>query len=206
MNDMVQEPGTGDSTSGSLLQRAKQRDPAAWERLAAVYTPLVFQWCCRAGLQSSDADDIVQEVFRSVATSLDRFRKQKPGDSFRGWLWTITRNKVNDHFRTKPLQPLGACGTAAGISLHELPDRAWEEVDGESDSRLRSHLAQRAVALMKSDFAPKTWHAFWLSAIDGQPASQVSEELGMSTTSVYVAKSRVLRRLREEFDGLDLLE
>jgi len=199
----------GESTSRSLLRRARQRDAAAWERLTAVYSPLVYQWCRRAGLQSSDAADVAdvaQEVFRSIAAALDGFRKVRPEDTFRGWLWTITRNKIRDHFRVRAAEPRPRGGSTAQLQFQQLPD----EVPGEGDSSgrrpLTSKLARRAVALMQSDFAESTWRAFRLTAVEQQPPASVAEQLGISTPAVYMAKSRVLRHLREELDGLDLID
>lgn len=197
---------TGDSTSRSLLRRAKGHDEAAWRKITAVYTPLVYQWCRRAGLQVSDAADVAQEVFRSVASALDGFRKESSQDSFRGWLWTITRNRICDHFRAAAARPDAPGGSSALLAINQLPMEAPSEGDGESDQRLSSQLARRAVALMQSDFEESTWRAFWLTAVEFQPPQSVAQQLQMSTAAVYKAKSRVLRRLREELDGLDLID
>jgi len=197
---------TGESTSRSLLRRARAHDPAAWTRLTAVYSPLVYRWCRRSGLQSSDAADVAQEVFRSVAAGLDGFRHQRPEDTFRGWLWTITRNKIRDHFRARAARPDARGGTTAQLALEQLPDEGPGGPDDDTDPGLLSKLARRAVALMQTDFAETTWRAFWLTAVEQQPARAVAEELGMSDAAVYVARSRVLRRLREELAGLDLID
>jgi RNA polymerase sigma-70 factor (ECF subfamily) len=195
-----------ESTSRSLLRRAKERDAAAWERLTAIYSPLVYQWCRRAGLQSNDAADVAQEVFRSVVTALDGFRKERPEDSFRGWLRTITRNKIRDHFRAGAADAAARGGTTAHVQLQQAPEKAPSLEDRESGRQLSSQLARRAVALMESDFAETTWRSFWLTAVEQQPAAAVAAQLGISVPAVYMAKSRVLRRLREELDGLDLVD
>jgi RNA polymerase sigma-70 factor (ECF subfamily) len=205
MADRVQTQSS-ESTSRSLLRRARERDAAAWEKLTAVYSPLVYEWCRRAGVRINDAADVVQEVFRSVATGLSGFRKDRPGDTFRGWLWTITRNKIHDHFRVRTELPDARGGTAAQFALQQLPDETPRDAEQAEDARLQSKLARRAVCLMQSDFEESTWQAFWLTAVEQQPAQAVAEQLDMSTAAVYMAKSRVLRRLREELDGLDLME
>jgi len=197
---------TSVSTSRSLLRRAREHDAAAWQKLTAVYTPLVYQWCRQAGLQTSDAADVVQEVFRSVATGLDGFRKERPEDTFRGWLWTITRNKIRDHYRASAGRPEAQGGTTAHVQLQQLPDEAPSDADDATGERLHSKLARRAVSLMQTDFEESTWRAFWLTAVELQPPQSVAEQLGVSAAVVYMAKSRVLRRLREELDGLDLID
>lgn len=196
---------TSESTSRSLLRRARERDPLAWQRLTAVYSPLVYRWCRRAGLQNCDAADVAQEVFRGVAGAIDRFRKDRQDDTFRGWLWTITRSKIRDHFRRRQRQADAVGGSQIQQQLLALPQDPPDS-QAEGDLRLRSKLARRAVALMQEDFEESTWRAFWLTAVEEQPPASVAEQLGISTPAVYMAKSRVLRRLREELDGLDLLE
>ena len=117
------------STSRSLLARVMDREPAAWERLVALYAPLVLHWCRRHELQESDAADIFQEVFQSVAQHVDSFRKQGSHDTFRGWLRTITENKICDHFRRRGREAQGAGGTEAQLRLAQCP--AHTPVDSE---------------------------------------------------------------------------
>ena len=200
------EASTADSTSRSLLRRARQHDPEAWTRLTAVYGPTIYQWCRRSGLQASDAADVTQEVFQSVANSLDTFRKDRPGDTFRGWLWTITRNKIRDFARANARRPEATGGTVNQQLIEQLSEGDLLADDDESGERLHSELARRAVALMQADFEETTWQAFWRVAVDAQAPKVVAEQLGISVAAVYMAKSRVLRRLREELDGLDLVD
>src|SRR5438270_9944297 len=94
-------PSTGTTTSLSLLQRARGRDPEAWRRVVQLYSPLVFSWARRAGLGDADAADLVQEVWRAVVSALERFQRDRQSGTFRGWLWTVTRNKIHDHFRDR---------------------------------------------------------------------------------------------------------
>lgn len=177
------------------------RDADAWRRLSALYAPLVYRWSRRAGLQSQDAADVVQEVFRNVATHLARFRHDRPGDSFRGWLWTITRNKVRDHFRRR-----AARHEDDGAAAQALLDQAAESVSDDTGDPLTEagiELAQRLLRMVEGDFEPRTWQAFWRTTIDGLSAREVAVELGMSIGAVYMAKSRVLARIREELEGLE---
>jgi RNA polymerase sigma-70 factor (ECF subfamily) len=196
---------SNESTSRSLIRRAAVQDPAAWERLTQVYTPLVYQWCRRLELQPHDAADVVQEVFRALLRSLASFRRDRPGDSFRAWLWTITKNKIRDHYRRcAATQPVG--GSVAQWVLEQLPERAPEENDETQIRQVQAELAQRAMAVMQRDFEERTWQAFWKTAVELKTAPQAAEELGMSVAAVYMAKSRVLRRLRAEFEELDLFD
>ena len=198
-------PTRSESTSGSLIRRAAASDPIAWQRLSAVYGPLVYQWCRNFGLQADDAADVVQDVFGALARGLAGFRREQPGDSFRGWLWTITRNKLRDHHRRAVQQPLAMGGSTAQLQWQQLPEQPPEETSDGELHRLRSELAQRALALMQQDFEPETWQAFWKTAVEQKAAREAAAELNTSIAAVYMAKSRVLRRLREELDGMDLL-
>jgi RNA polymerase sigma-70 factor (ECF subfamily) len=186
-------------TSPSLLDRAHRNEPQSWQRLVELYSPLVFFWCRRSGLGPEDAADVLQNVWQSVAGHLGDFQRQRPG-AFRGWLWTITRNKLNDHFRRR--EPVAAGGTTAQHFLQELPEEEPESyvtgssVDGAGD------VLRRSLALIQTDFEPQTWQAFWMVAVDGRPAREIGAGLNMSLDAVYQAKARVLRRLREELAGL----
>src|SRR6476660_6885017 len=110
-------------SSDSLVARLKLRDALAWERLSQLFGPVVYGWARRAGLQDSDAADVTQEVFHAVAQQIDAFRKEQPGDSFRGWLWGITRHKILDQFRKRAMQPEvgGGADFDQSIPLTDLP-------------------------------------------------------------------------------------
>src|SRR5947199_10678979 len=110
------------ATSRSLLQRARAADAGAWDRLVALYGPLVLHWCRRWGLREEDAADVFQEVFQAVAAHLAAFRRDRSGDTFRGWLRAITRNKVNDLFRRREREPAGAGGSEARARLAQVPE------------------------------------------------------------------------------------
>lgn len=191
---------TSSSTSLSLLRRARQRDPEAWSRLALLYTPLVYRWARQGGLQSNDAADIVQEVFRSVATKISEFDTEKPGSTFRGWLWTITRNEVRLFYRKLKNRPQVSGGTAANEHLQQHPD-FLDDVEEPAGFDSRQSLMHRALQLVRQDFNDQTWKAFWRVTIDGQSTAEVAENLGMNSAAVRQAKYRVLCRLREELDS-----
>ena len=185
------------NTSASLLDRVRANDNAAWQRFVRLYSPLVYAWAKRCGLKNQDAADVLQDVFHAVARSLNQFRREENG-SFRGWLWTITRNKVHDHFRAREAEPVG--GTDMQHRLQEVPETEPAEWS-ESGDCSRAQLVERATQLIRDDFEPHTWQAFWRLAVENHPARDIATDLGMSVDAVYQAKARVLRRLREELNG-----
>jgi RNA polymerase sigma-70 factor (ECF subfamily) len=198
----IKPPSSG-ATSRSLLERVKANEAAAWDRLVGLYAPLVFQWCRRWNLHDEDTADILQEVFQSVVTHIEGFRKARPEDTFRGWLRTITRNKVRDHFRRRGREPNAIGGSAAQVRLAQFPDPDLaEEEDRGKDDDADWGLFHRALNLIRNEFEERTWQAFWRTAVEGQAPTDVGAELSMSPGAVRVAKSRVLRRLREELGDL----
>ena len=191
------------STSLSLLNRARRNDVDAWGRLTALYSPIVYIWCRRAGLQDTDAADAVQEVFRLVFQGLAQFRgAERSGGSFRGWLWTISRNQIRLNFRNRGNRPQAIGGTDAQIRFAEQADGLRENDDDDPDAAsTRRRIVHRALDLVRGDFNPVTWQAFSRVTLQEHPIQEVARELGLSENAVRQAKFRVLRRLREELDG-----
>jgi RNA polymerase sigma-70 factor (ECF subfamily) len=195
-----QGPFSPGSTHASLLQRVKARDAQAWQRLVDLYGPLVYFWCCRTSLGREDVADVMQEVFLAVASNIQTFHKGPAGGSFRGWLRTITKNKIRDHFRGHDdAQAEG--GSSANQRLAQIPDpNVMEEDSAEMDAE--RDLLHRALDLVRGGFEPRTWQAFWRVVVDGKAPADVALALGLSRASVYQARTRVLRRLREELGDL----
>lgn len=189
-----QEPS---STSSGLLERVKAQVPDAWRRMCDLYGPQIYRWCRRAGLQQADAADIAQEVFRTVAAKVADFQLDRPG-GFRAWLQAITRNKIGDHLRRRHNQAQGQGGTAAQEQLREIAE-SLESVSADRDAQ-DNLLPHRALNLVRNEFADRTWQAFWLVVAEGRGPAEVAEQLGMTLAAVYMAKSRVLCRLRQELD------
>jgi RNA polymerase sigma-70 factor, ECF subfamily len=193
------EPYTDQGTTSlSLLERARNRDADAWRRLVELCSPLIFFWAQREGLPHADAADVVQEVWRSVAASLSRFHRDERTGTFRGWLWTITRNKLIDHFRKREAQPTAAGGADAHKFIESVPEAESADETGAQEH----HLLHRALAQIKPEFEERTWLAFWRMTVDDQTAADVGQELLLAPNAVHQAKFRVLRRLREEMAGL----
>jgi RNA polymerase sigma-70 factor, ECF subfamily len=194
-SESAAEDRAATSTSRSLLARLHANEPAAWDRLIALYAPLVWHWCRRMSLPQQDVADVFQEVFKAVALHIPTFRKDRPKDTFRGWLRTITKNKVNDHFRARDRQPNAAGGTEAKVRLAQIPEAEDSEL---TENVMEQQLFQRALALIQSEFAESTWRAFWGVVVDGRSPQEVGAGLGMTSGAVRVAKCRVLHRLRQE--------
>jgi RNA polymerase sigma-70 factor (ECF subfamily) len=180
-------------TSASLLEQLRSPTAApAWQRFVDLYTPLLYSWASRQGLGDADAADLVQEVLMVLVQKLPEFTYDR-SKSFRGWLRTILINKAHNYQRRPPGQPLKDGGA-------NLPDpNAMDEL---AEAEYRQYLVQRALQIMQADFQPATWKAFWEYVVCNRPAEEVARELGLSANAVYLAKSRVLGRLRQELDGL----
>ena len=189
------------STSSSLLDRVKIRAPGAWERFVDVYAPMIYRWCRRTGVEADDAPDVVQDVFLAVATHIGDFRRDRPGDTFRGWLWTITHNKICDHIRIQNTEVKGRGGSKAAELLSRIPDRLPSIPDASPHSNDETALVRRVLELIRPEMEDRSWQAFWRLAVDGRSGSDVAAELGMSLRAVYQAKYRVLQRVREALDG-----
>lgn len=184
------------TTPISLLE--KLRGPAnqqAWQEFVDLYTPLLYQWARRAGLQDQDAADLLQDVFTTLFQKLPEFHYDR-NKSFRGWLRTVTFNQWRDSCKRRGRRQLGNNGVALG----ELP--AAESFGDVTENEYRQNLVGRALELMRAEFQPNTWRACWEFVVRGRPAAEVARELGITENAVYIAKSRVIRRLRQELHGL----
>src|SRR5439155_22134518 len=177
------------TTPVSLLERVRQPgEQQAWGRFVAMYTPLLFYWARRIGLQESDAADLVQEVFTILVHKLPEFVYDRD-KSFRSWLRTVLYNKWRDHQRRAAVH---------AVQDSQLAERPGPDALAETwEAEYRELLVARALELMQAEFQPTTWRACWETAVAGRPAADVGRELGLSVDAVYAAKSRVLRRLRQ---------
>lgn len=189
------------TTSVTLLLRLKDGgDEADWRRFTNLYTPLLYYWATRNGLQQSDAADLVQDVLVLLVKKLPEFAYDKKG-SFRGWLRTVTLNRLRDLQRRRVEATLGEATLDEGTPP---VDQAADQDDRDTfwEVEYRQHLVARALEIMRDSFEPNTWKACWEMVVNGKKASQVGADLGLSEGAVYVAKSRVLKRLRKELEGL----
>lgn len=186
-----------ESTSTSLVDGLKRLEPLAWRRLCQLYGPLVYSWCRRFDVPQADAADVAQEVFRAIHAHIAEFRRDQPQHSFRGWLWTIARNKIRDHFRSSARRAQAAGGTDAHIKLLGIPEDPTSPGDTSSGPWQLQTSLLRGLEVVQAEFEERTWQAFWRTVVDGISTAQAADELNMSVNAVRLAKSRVLRRLRE---------
>ncbi len=213
-NECCAREAAANGTSWSLIVGVKQNDPEAWDRLVKLYSPLVYFWCRQSGLRQSDINDVFQEVFCRLARKISLFRPIENG-WFRGWLRTLTRNQVVDHFRKSQHEPEAAGGTGAQQLLEQI---AAPTVPGNGDlsfgdpylsetqveTRLQLSLLHQALENIRAHFSDTTFKAFWMVAIEGRETAEVAMLLGMRTGTIRVAKSRILKRLRMELgDAID---
>ena len=179
--------------SSMLLAQVQQMDSQGWDRLVQIFGPIIYRWCRTAGIDNSDAPDIVQEVFASIVRGFPDFRRLKETGSFRCWLATITRNCIRDHFRKQTLEK--AAGGTAGLTRLQKQVQLHESTT--FTDHVRSPGLRQVLDEIQAEFEVFTWDAFWMTVVDGCPAKEVADLTGMSPASVYQAKSRVLRRLRQ---------
>ena len=182
-------------TRPSLLLRIRDaRDAEAWQAFIEVYAPLIYGYCRHRRLQEADSADVAQEVLTRVARSMQNFEYSPDRGRFRDWLGTVTRNEIARFLRRarRPGQGTG------GDELNEIDSVASPDLDPAWAEHFHAHLLETALGRIRSHFDPPTWRAFELVWLADRPAPQVARELGVSIEKVYVAKSRVLKRLREE--------
>jgi RNA polymerase sigma factor (sigma-70 family) len=192
-------------TRASLL--VQLRDGAnhpAWLEFAKLYGPVIYGFARKRGLQDADAADLMQDVLRSVSHAIARLDYNRNQGTFRGWLFTITRNKIFNFFSARRIRPQASGDTTTNRLLETQPDTndgvdAWE-------TEYQRRLAALAMERVKSEFQENTWRAFWLTAVEGVAVADVAQQIGISPGAIYVAKSRVLARLKEEVDAMRLQE
>jgi RNA polymerase sigma-70 factor (ECF subfamily) len=183
-------------TPTSLLDRLRHPfEPDAWARFVALYTPLIYSWARRVGLQEQDAADLVQDVFVTMLQVLPTFTYDRH-QSFRRWLWTVTINK----WRKDRKQPDNRM--VRGLGGRPEPMVGAADLEAAWESEYQQHLANQALRLMRADFEETTWKACWEMVAGGRPAVAVAAELGLTVGAVYAAKFRVLTRLRRDLQGL----
>ncbi|MBL9085207.1 MAG: sigma-70 family RNA polymerase sigma factor [Planctomycetales bacterium] len=187
-------------TRVSLLVKLRDgTNHAAWREFVQLYSPVVYGFARRRGLQDADAADLMQDVMRSVSAAVVKLDYDPRQGTFRGWLFTITRNKVFNFLSARRLRPQGSGNTTTNLLLDEQPDGNDDADQWETEYQRR--LATLAMEQIKSEFKENTWRAFWLTAVDGLGAAEAAKQTGLSAGAVYVAKSRVLARLKEEVEA-----
>ncbi len=189
-------------TRATLLARLKDIDDGgAWTEFVQLYGPVVYGFARKRGLQDSDAADMVQEVLRSVARNAKRMEYDPKRGTFRGWLYTVTRNKIYNFLSSQKRRPRAAGDSSSQERLEAFADPS-NDAEADWELEYQRQLSSKAMDRVKHEFQPATWQAFWGTAVEGKQAVEVGEFLKMSAGAVYVAKSRVLARLRVEVQKL----
>lgn len=197
-------------TSTSLILRIQAGESVAWERFKRLYGPLIYSWCRMVSLQPADAEDVGQEVMHTLLRKVGDY--QRTG-SFRSWLWKVTYSKIKDHGRRGRRRPQAIGGSDFYRQIDALPEDPPDSEVGEE--RSRALLLLRALELIRDEFEPSTWTAFWRMTVDGDSATEIARDLGWSDGTsgnpkkaagrVRQAKLRVVQRLKAEFgEVLDL--
>jgi RNA polymerase sigma-70 factor, ECF subfamily len=187
-----------DATRQSLLIRAQAGEETAWESLTALYRPLILGWLNRQGVPPREREDISQDVLLSVVKNLPGFQHSGQRGAFRCWLRTILSSRTADYWRANSAARLTPNGNT---HLQEVADPA-SELNKQWDEEHDRYILQCLMDLVEEEFEPATLRAFRRLALDGASGAAVAKELGMSVAAVYVAKSRVLQRIRQEAEGL----
>lgn len=185
-----------ESTSESLLLRLRSKhDQRAWATFVELYTPLIFYWGRKIGLQANDAADLVQDVLTLACQKIPAFEYDSDG-SFRGWLRTVTLNRYREKLRKKSIG--AAPTTQSALASIEQPSQA----ESTWDLNYQQALIQRAMEIVEHEFQPATWRALKNYVLEGIPAATAAANHDVSVWTVYAAKSRLMTRLRETLDGL----
>ena len=194
-----------DTTRPSLLVRIRDAgDGQAWSQFVRVYSPLVYRYVRRRGLQDADASDVTQDVLRTVARSIGRFDYDRRKGSFRSWLISVVRTRLCDFMADRGRQACGSGETGVQRLLEEQPDAADEEEIWEQE--YQRCLFDRAAEQIRDEFQDSTWQAFWQTSIEGKNTRQVARSLDMTVGAVYIARSRVLARLKKQIERIEQLE
>ena len=179
-------------TRPSLLVRIRDAgDPEAWRQFVDVYAPLVYQFGRRRGLQDADAADLTQEVMQAVSGASRRLVYDPQRGTFRAWLYTIARNKLRNFLLARQRRHEEG-------DHHLLDEQPAREETEQWEREYEQRLFDWAAEQVRGSFHESTWRAFWMTAVDGRGATETATALGISVGAVYIAKSRVLARLREE--------
>jgi RNA polymerase sigma-70 factor (ECF subfamily) len=189
------------TTRPSLLVRIRDvRDGDAWAQFVEIYGPLVYEYGRRHGLQDSDAADLTQDVLRAVVGAAERFRYDPRRGAFRSWLFTVARTKRLDMVAGQPRHLHASGDTALSEQLESLPARDDDCDQSDWDEAYARRRFAWAAEQVRGEFKESTWQAFWRTSVDGENAQDAAKALDMTVGAIYVAKSRVLARLRRKIE------
>ena len=186
-------------TRNSLLVRLQDaNDIAAWEDFAEIYGPVVYRVALAKGLQSADAEDLVQEVFLAVSLALSQWLVREDRGAFRAWLIRIARNEAIDRMRQRATRSLGCGGSAAEQMLAQVPARS--ELSDSLDMEYERSIFRWAAKQVQEEVSDQVWQAFWLTSIEEIPIAEAASRLQTGVGNIYVARSRVMARIKSHID------
>jgi RNA polymerase sigma factor (sigma-70 family) len=191
------------TTRPSLLVRLRDfQDQQSWEEFYTIYRPLIYRMARNQGFQDADASELTQEVFMAVASAIERWDPNPEQGSFRGWLFRITRNLMINWLGYRRRHPPGAGGSDIRQLLAEQPDPHTED-SAIFDREYKYQTFAWAAEQIRSEFRQPTWQAFWMTSVENRSVAEVAENLGLTAGAVYIARSRVMARLREKIETLE---
>ncbi len=187
-------------TNYSLIGRVQALgDGASWEEFLAIYQPVVLRMARNRGLQDADAQDVMQQIFLSISRAIQGWQEDPNQPPFRAWLSTVARNAITKHLSRRPRD--AASGSSSVFEmLHQLPDADSTSKEFENETRLE--IFRCAADQIRNEFTPETWNVFWKTAVEGQPITNVTRSTGKSAGSIYVARFRVMSRLKEKINEI----
>jgi RNA polymerase sigma-70 factor (ECF subfamily) len=186
------------ATRASLLLRLRDpRDGAAWGEFVDLYAPLIYAYARKQGLQDADAVDLSQEIFSAVASTVGQLEYDPSRGSFRNWLFTIVWRRLSNWRRAQRIRPRGSGDSSIQQVLEQCP-APEEAMEAEWETQWQRRVFAWACEQVRLDVTEATWQAFWRTAVEGQPGKQVAAELGLSIAAVYLARSRVVARLKQQ--------
>ena len=185
-------------TSFSLLDRIREEgSDAAWRRLAELYTPLIRNWLRQRSVSDIDSDDLSQDVLLVIARKLSTFEHNQNTGAFRSWLKSITVNCLRDFWKKQKVRPQ-ATGDSNFVQILAQLEDPHSHLSQQWDREYEVHMTRQLMRMLRPQFSEQTWQAFELLALRGNTAAEVASQLGLTENSVYIAKSRVLAKLRQE--------
>lgn len=190
-DDRVKLAGAFETITTTLLDGIKSGDDESWTRLKDLYAPLVLYWCRRSGLDEADRLDVSQDVFRSVVRGVSNFRRDRPGDTFRGWLRTITKKELANHWRQKTRRP-------DQLHMPESFEPGWSSEE-DSDSQEAAILVEQILRTVEGWLTQVNWKAFYAVTVEERVPAEVAEELSITRNQIFITKARTLKRIRAEF-------
>lgn len=180
--------------TSTCLDRARRGEGEAWETIAGMHRRLIAWWCVKAGIHSHDVEDVVQEVLLAAFNGLREFENR----TFRGWLWKIAHHKICDYWASRNREPAAFGGSTIAQVLQQI--EAESNAPAGPVSRATQLIFDAVVSAIRGEFSEEQWAVFWAVTVDGHSAQEVASSFGVSRNQVYLAKSRIRRRIRQQFD------